>query len=288
MFLRPKNLSRFPAWLTWIPSLYPKCEHIYQHHGSYGLSIFIYVWLRCSMWHAGLKAWNLLDIFGYVLEGTDPEWIWWMWFLKESLTGECRQSLHGIFNSTEHQSKMVSYSLRNPAPVSSMVSNVVHPLIILWYPMISSVEIPEIPMAFGATLWGAEVAKSPAVRDRSLVGLHVEGHATRAHGQRQSPGVRAVLFGVSFSVTDEASLRPVASWLIFVRLMLMFDVCQKCWGQTSCKYLLQWSNEKMIGKHPEENPKDRRDAGLCSQAARSENGFAVGLWNWWIAEYLWL
>ena len=62
-----------------------------------------------------------------------------------------------------------------------------------------------IPMGFfkrwgRAGHGGAEVAESPAVRDRGELGLHVEGHAPRAHGQRQSPGVRAVLFGVSFSV----------------------------------------------------------------------------------------
>ena len=28
--------------VTWIPSIYPKCQHIYQHHGSYGLFIPIF------------------------------------------------------------------------------------------------------------------------------------------------------------------------------------------------------------------------------------------------------
>ena len=35
--------------VTWIPymlpSIYPKCQHIYQHHGSYGIDIYIYIWV---------------------------------------------------------------------------------------------------------------------------------------------------------------------------------------------------------------------------------------------------
>ena len=31
--------------VTWIPSIYPKCWHIYTIHGSYGIYIYIYIYL---------------------------------------------------------------------------------------------------------------------------------------------------------------------------------------------------------------------------------------------------
>ena len=34
--------------VTWIPSIYPKCKHINQHHGSYGFLFLINVWKPCS------------------------------------------------------------------------------------------------------------------------------------------------------------------------------------------------------------------------------------------------
>ena len=80
------------------------------------------------------------------------------------------------------------------------------------------------------------MAESPAGRDRGELGIHVEGHAPRAHGQRQSPGVRAVLLGVSFSVMMRlAKLYQVIQVEELLRRFLLTlypdDDDVSCWSQ---------------------------------------------------------